>query len=175
VRGSAYQVYEKYVALGRDALSSGDRVAAETFFQHAEHYFRVLNDSTDPQSNGQVRPRRGNGEMRQSAPEDAEAQPSGETLREGDAPAFLTRKRNGGGEPPAAEASEAPQPAASPANGAEAPEAAAPAAVEATAADDSAKPAPKPAAKARTRRTTQRSSTRAKKSAPESEKGGESA
>ncbi len=33
---------EKYQALGRDALTLGDRVAAENFFQHAEHYYRVM-------------------------------------------------------------------------------------------------------------------------------------
>lgn len=49
VRGNAHQVYEKYLALARDATSSGDRVAAEGYYQFAEHYFRVLNDSTDPQ------------------------------------------------------------------------------------------------------------------------------
>lgn len=48
VRGNAHQVYEKYIALARDALSAGDRIAAETYYQHAEHYFRILNSSTDP-------------------------------------------------------------------------------------------------------------------------------
>ncbi len=43
LRGSASQVFEKYVALARDASSSGDRVSAENFFQHAEHYFRIQN------------------------------------------------------------------------------------------------------------------------------------
>ena len=42
IRGTAYQVIEKYQALGRDALTFGDRVAAENFFQHAEHYYRVM-------------------------------------------------------------------------------------------------------------------------------------
>jgi len=42
VRGTANQVYEKYLALARDASSSGDRVMAENFFQHAEHYFRIM-------------------------------------------------------------------------------------------------------------------------------------
>jgi hypothetical protein len=49
VRGNAHQVYEKYLALARDATSAGDRVTAEGYYQFAEHYFRVLNDSTDPQ------------------------------------------------------------------------------------------------------------------------------
>jgi Domain of unknown function (DUF4167) len=43
VRGTAQQVLEKYLALARDAYSSGDPIAAEGFFQHAEHYHRVLN------------------------------------------------------------------------------------------------------------------------------------
>lgn len=42
VRGTASQVYEKYLALARDAQSAGDRIVAENFFQHAEHYFRIM-------------------------------------------------------------------------------------------------------------------------------------
>lgn len=42
VRGAAQGVYEKYQQLARDATSSGDRVLAENYLQHAEHYFRVL-------------------------------------------------------------------------------------------------------------------------------------
>jgi len=43
IRGNAYQVFERYVALAREASSSGDRIAAENFYQHAEHYFRIMN------------------------------------------------------------------------------------------------------------------------------------
>ena len=43
VRGTAQQLFEKYLQLGRDATSGGDRVMAEGYFQHAEHYFRILN------------------------------------------------------------------------------------------------------------------------------------
>jgi Domain of unknown function (DUF4167) len=42
IRGNAYQVLEKYLAMARDATSAGDRVAAENFYQHAEHYFRIV-------------------------------------------------------------------------------------------------------------------------------------
>lgn len=42
IRGTAQQIYDKYQALARDATSSGDRVKAENYLQHAEHYFRVL-------------------------------------------------------------------------------------------------------------------------------------
>lgn len=45
VRGNASQLLEKYKQLARDAHQSGDRVAAEYYLQHAEHYFRVLNDA----------------------------------------------------------------------------------------------------------------------------------
>jgi hypothetical protein len=43
IRGNAYQVLEKYLALARDASAAGDRIAAENFYQHAEHYFRLIN------------------------------------------------------------------------------------------------------------------------------------
>jgi hypothetical protein len=54
VRGTAQQVLEKYLALARDATSAGDRIAAEGFFQHAEHYYRILNVDSGS-SNGQGR------------------------------------------------------------------------------------------------------------------------
>lgn len=43
VRGSAAQVLERYLAMARDASAAGDRIAAENYLQHAEHYYRVLN------------------------------------------------------------------------------------------------------------------------------------
>ncbi|MFV3076751.1 DUF4167 domain-containing protein [Niveispirillum fermenti] len=42
IRGNAFQVYEKYQALARDANASGDRIAAENYLQHAEHYYRII-------------------------------------------------------------------------------------------------------------------------------------
>src|SRR5690349_17424611 len=42
IRGTANHVAEKYVQLARDAQSSGDPVAAENYYQHAEHYFRMI-------------------------------------------------------------------------------------------------------------------------------------
>lgn len=42
IRGSAATVYEKYLQLARDANSSGDRVMAENYLQHAEHYYRIV-------------------------------------------------------------------------------------------------------------------------------------
>ncbi|WP_040508369.1 DUF4167 domain-containing protein [Gluconobacter morbifer] len=43
IRGTAQQLFEKYLQLGRDATGTGDRILAEAYFQHAEHYFRILN------------------------------------------------------------------------------------------------------------------------------------
>jgi hypothetical protein len=42
IRGTASHIAEKYVQLARDAQSSGDPVAAENYYQHAEHYFRLI-------------------------------------------------------------------------------------------------------------------------------------
>jgi Domain of unknown function (DUF4167) len=42
IRGTALQVYDKYIAVATDAQTAGDRVAAENYFQHAEHYFRIV-------------------------------------------------------------------------------------------------------------------------------------
>jgi len=58
VRGNAYQVLEKYLQLARDAGTVGDRVAAENFLQHADHYYRVV----AAQNEGQ-RPRIGGREI----------------------------------------------------------------------------------------------------------------
>lgn len=45
VRGTPQQIIEKYNQLARDAQLSNDRVAAENFQQHAEHYTRLLSDA----------------------------------------------------------------------------------------------------------------------------------
>ncbi len=50
IRGNAHQVYEKYLQLARDANVAGDRIAAENMYQHAEHYYRLINvDDGDSQ------------------------------------------------------------------------------------------------------------------------------
>lgn len=95
IRGTAFQVIEKYQALARDALSAGDRIGAENFFQHAEHYHRVV------AANGwdQRQPR-------------APAQPGGPQSREEQQP---VEER----EPPAAHAERPPTGADAPASPAE--------------------------------------------------------
>jgi hypothetical protein len=42
IRGTPSHIAEKYLQLARDAQTSGDPVAAENYFQHAEHYFRLI-------------------------------------------------------------------------------------------------------------------------------------
>lgn len=42
IRGSASTIFERYCQLARDANASGDRVAAENYLQHAEHYYRIM-------------------------------------------------------------------------------------------------------------------------------------
>ena len=42
IRGTAHQVTEKYLALAKDAASSGDKILAESYLQHAEHYQRII-------------------------------------------------------------------------------------------------------------------------------------
>ncbi len=68
VRGTAQQVLEKYQALGRDAASSGDRIAAEGFYQHAEHYYRIANSDNGTGQDGSSRRERQNSRRSQHAP-----------------------------------------------------------------------------------------------------------
>lgn len=42
IRGTAQHVAEKYNSLARDMLASGDLISAENYFQHAEHYTRII-------------------------------------------------------------------------------------------------------------------------------------
>lgn len=64
IRGTAHQVAEKYEALAKDATSSGDRILAESYLQHAEHYQRIINswgEQNADQGQQQERAARGNG------------------------------------------------------------------------------------------------------------------
>src|ERR1700691_5289474 len=42
IRGTASHIAEKYLQLARDAQSSGDSIASENYYQHAEHYCRLI-------------------------------------------------------------------------------------------------------------------------------------
>ena len=135
VRGNAHQVYEKYLALARDATAAGDRIAAEGFYQFAEHYFRVVNDSTDPHSEGSGPPRRY--EQRREQPGD----PYGEQPDIPPPPAQSAGRGDGqSGKPPANGAGRSD---AAPVDGARTESSAPPVAVEDSEAQPEAKPAPK--------------------------------
>lgn len=57
IRGTAQQIAEKYTTLWRDAQSSGDRVMAENYLQHAEHYNRLIAAAMLAQNQQQPRSR----------------------------------------------------------------------------------------------------------------------
>ncbi len=98
IRGTAQQLFEKYLQLGRDATSSGDRVMAEGYFQHAEHYFRILNAMAQAaQQNGQsVPPNGGQSHSRRNGSEiEAELEENEAALAgTGDQPTSLESRDN---------------------------------------------------------------------------------
>lgn len=53
IRGNANQVFDKYSQLARDAMSAGDRIKAENYFQHAEHYLRIIHEDDEAQRKAQ--------------------------------------------------------------------------------------------------------------------------
>lgn len=73
VRGTPQQIIDKYSALARDAQTSGDRVAAENFLQHAEHYQRLLSAAMAAQSE---RREQTNAAQQQPQSSEGEAAPS---------------------------------------------------------------------------------------------------
>ena len=95
IRGNAYQVLEKYLAMARDAASAGDRIAAENFYQHAEHYYRIINANGGDHG--------GNGRFRQGPRPDGQDTPIEAPLPgEGEQPQVAERRREviGPGEQP---------------------------------------------------------------------------
>src|SRR5262245_12445737 len=86
IRGNAYQVLEKYLAMARDAASAGDRIAAENFYQHAEHYYRIINANGGDHG--------GNGRFRQPPRPDGQDAPIEAPLPgEGEQPQIAERRR----------------------------------------------------------------------------------
>jgi hypothetical protein len=80
IRGSAHQIFERYLALAREATASDDRIAAENFYQHAEHYFRINNARREGDQQGTPR--------RPTTPADVEMNSSEADSREVDADRF---------------------------------------------------------------------------------------
>lgn len=75
IRGPAQQIFERYVALAREAAIGDDRIATENFYQHAEHYLRIANASRDGDQQGTPRPTTP-ADVEISSPEAGEASPS---------------------------------------------------------------------------------------------------
>lgn len=95
IRGTAQQVLERYLVLARDAASAGELVAAEGYFQHAEHYYRLLH------AESQYGQGRGNGQGQQQGqqPPAAGTSPSPQPAY-GEAPAQGSAPGGGGGTEP---------------------------------------------------------------------------
>jgi hypothetical protein len=94
IRGNASQVSEKYQALARDAQTLGDRIMAENYFQHAEHYYRIMAAAAESQSARFAERRQPQGEQPQGEQPQGE-QPQGE-LPQGEQPQGEQPSPNGG-------------------------------------------------------------------------------
>jgi hypothetical protein len=68
IRGTANHIAEKYIQLARDATASGDPVAAENYYQHAEHYFRLIAAAQE--------------QLRQNQPYQQQPRPEGGDIRQ---------------------------------------------------------------------------------------------
>ena len=112
IRGTALHIAEKYVQLARDASSSGDRVAAENYLQHAEHYYRILaaaqaqmpqpqpvtrnDDEDDGDEEGETQEVAANGSAQQQAPQPVQYGSEQPAFNPGDPQPYVNG--NGGGQ-----------------------------------------------------------------------------
>jgi hypothetical protein len=68
IRGNASQMYQRYLTLAEEAARNDDRIASENYYQHAEHYFRVNNESRERNSSragsSTVQPNVNDGQLR---------------------------------------------------------------------------------------------------------------
>tara|TARA_Y100001970_G_scaffold11583_1_gene13358 strand:- start:1400 stop:1804 length:405 start_codon:yes stop_codon:yes gene_type:complete len=51
---NASKLIEKYSNLAREALSNGDKILSENYFQHAEHFIRVLEEKENSLNKNQI-------------------------------------------------------------------------------------------------------------------------
>jgi hypothetical protein len=79
VRGTASHIADKYIQLARDAQASGDPVAAENYYQHAEHYLRLIAAAQEQfrQANPYYRPENEQREDNDDDGDDEGAEPMG--------------------------------------------------------------------------------------------------
>ena len=94
VRGNAQQVVEKYLTLARDASSAGDRINAESYYQFAEHYYRVMNAANEQQRQQQQQQQQ-NAEAEGDAQLNSEAVDAAEASENEGNPNNGRRRRNG--------------------------------------------------------------------------------
>src|SRR2546423_11598836 len=73
IRGTASHVAEKYVQLARDARSSGDPAAAGNYYQHPEHYFRLIAAAQEQFRQNQPQPRTANDMASEEAFDESES------------------------------------------------------------------------------------------------------
>jgi len=71
IRGTASHVAEKYLQLARDAQSSGDPIAAENYYQHAEHFFRLIAAAQEQFRQSQPYYQQQQGDMRGNVADDS--------------------------------------------------------------------------------------------------------
>ncbi|MEO0484521.1 MAG: DUF4167 domain-containing protein [Pseudomonadota bacterium] len=90
VRGTPQQIIDKYSQLTRDAQLSGDRVAAENFQQHAEHYTRLLSEAQKEQDARREEQERQNRERQAERDRDRAEQQQKEADAPAPAPAAAT-------------------------------------------------------------------------------------
>ena len=84
LRGNAQQLHEKYTSLGNEAAAAGERIAAEAYFQYADHYFRVHSTIM-----AALNEKRQQHDPRPAAPNNEGAEPNGnvaENAKNGHAP-----------------------------------------------------------------------------------------
>ena len=56
-KGAISKALEKYTSLAQDAFSNGDRIVAESYYQFAEHYQRVLNENFEDEKSDNINSR----------------------------------------------------------------------------------------------------------------------
>lgn len=84
VRGTPQQIIDKYLQLARDAVLGNDRVAAENFRQHAEHYARLLGEATREAEARRVQAEQQNRERQERERAEREARAAAAQAREAD-------------------------------------------------------------------------------------------
>ena len=102
IRGSASHVYEKYLQLARDANSGGDRIMAENYLQHAEHYYRIMAAAAAQQAQYAAQQAAQNPQVQQ--PQPLQGQPQ-QPQNGGGAPSYPQSESQGEDEGEEAEAS----------------------------------------------------------------------